>query len=115
MPWVRDRSRALIDSVAGRGYDVVGDLEELMPRPEDHEGYVATRAIPARQMLRVSLRTNAALLRIAAGQRNRIRKYRHRAGELPPEPTPPPEPEQPTVGALGRQAMTLLRRRLTRG
>src|SRR3990170_4047391 len=53
MSWARERSRTLIDALSGSGYDVAGDLEELMPRPEDHQGYVATRAIPARQMLPV--------------------------------------------------------------
>ena len=86
MPWVVERSRALVDALAGGGYDVVGDLEELMPRPEDHEGYLATKSIPARKMLTVSIRTNAALLRIAAQQRERTHVLREELGDIPPAP-----------------------------
>jgi hypothetical protein len=112
--WARERSRAMVDALSTRGYDVVGDLEELMPRPEDHEGYVATRRIPARQMLPVAIRTNVALLRIAAGQRDRIRRYRRQLGELPPEPTPASPAEPATLRDLGRQAMDEIGRRLRR-
>jgi hypothetical protein len=111
--WARERSRTLIDGLAGGGYDVVGDLEELMPRPEDHEGYVATRAIPARQMLPVAIKSNAALLRIAASQRDEIRRYRRELGELPPEPILGPG-GSPTLRERGRQAVTELGRRLRR-
>jgi hypothetical protein len=114
MPWARERSRALIDALATSGYDVTGDLEDLMPRPEDHEGYVATRAIPARQMLRVAIRTNVALLRIAAGQRDRLRRYRRQLGDLPPPPTPDRVPEPVTFHAWRRRAVSELRRRLRR-
>lgn len=110
MPWVRQRSRTLVDSLADSGYDVVGDLEELMPREQDHEGYVATRAIPARQMLPIAIRANAALLRIAAGQRSRIQRYRRRLGELPPEP-----PASPAgLRAQTRHLLSTLRGRLHR-
>ncbi|HEX2176520.1 MAG TPA: hypothetical protein VHG70_11480 [Nocardioidaceae bacterium] len=113
MPWVRDRSRALIDALADRGYDVVGDLEELMPRAEHHEGYVPTGAIPARQMLPIAIKTNAALLRIAAGQRSRIRRYRRQVGDLPPEPQTPPDrlPLRRSVEQAVAQVRHRLRRR----
>jgi hypothetical protein len=114
MPWARERSRALIDALAGGGYDVVGDLEELMPRPEDHQGYVATGAIPARQMLPVAIRTNAALLRIAAHQRDRIRQYRRELGDLPPEPPPAPAEHSATLRDRGRRAVAEMGRRLRR-
>jgi hypothetical protein len=114
MSWARERSRTLIDALATSGYDVVGDLEELMPRPEDHEGYVATRAIPARQMLPVAIKVNATLLRVAANQRDRIRRYRRELGELPAEPTPAPTPESPRLRDLGRQVVAEIGRRFRR-
>jgi hypothetical protein len=108
MPWVRQRSRALIDALADGGYDVVGDLEELMPRAEHHTGYVATSAIPARRMLPIAIKANAALLRIAAGQRTKIRRYRSRLGELPPEPAA-------SVGLRARARRVLSTTRTRRG
>ena len=33
-----ERSRRLIDELTVAGYHVVGDLEELMPRPSEHQG-----------------------------------------------------------------------------
>lgn len=86
IPWVADRSRTLVDALAGSGYDVVGDLDELMPRAEDHKGYVPTKKIRARTMLSISIRMNAALLRIAANERDRTRVLREQLGDLPPQP-----------------------------
>jgi hypothetical protein len=113
MPWVVQRSRAMVDALAASGYAVVGDLEELMPRPEDHEGYVATEAIPARQMLPISIAVSAALLRIAARQRDRLRRYRRELGELPPVAEVSPQPAT-TLRRLGTEAMSEIRRRLRR-
>jgi hypothetical protein len=119
MPWVVERSRAMVEALAGSGYDVVGALEELMPRAEDHEGYVPTKAIRARRMLSVSMRINAALLRIAAQQRERTHVLREELGDLPPEPEALMEEEEPQQQAthvrlrdLGRQAAHELGRRL---
>jgi hypothetical protein len=86
MTWVQERSRAMVDVLSASGYDVVGDLAELIPRAEDHAGYVATGAIRPGQMLPIAIKINAALLRVAAGQRTRIQRYRRELGELPPEP-----------------------------
>jgi hypothetical protein len=118
LPWVVERSRALVDALAGSGYDVVGDLEELIPRPEDHQGYVATRAIGAKMLLPVSIRVNAALLRIAAQQRERTRVLREERGDLPPEPDVFVEEQQQhshgRLRDLSRQATQQLGRRLRR-
>jgi hypothetical protein len=37
LPWVEQRSKQIIDSVSGRGYDIVGDLDDLLP-PADGAG-----------------------------------------------------------------------------
>jgi hypothetical protein len=108
MPWVRKRSRALVDSLSGSGYDVVGDLDDLMPRAEDHQGYVATEDIQPNEMLPIAIRATAALLRIAANQRSRIREYRRELGELPPHP----EESTPDVRSRARQAFSSVRARL---
>jgi hypothetical protein len=110
MPWVQKRSRELIDTLADSGYDVAGDLVELMPRAEDHDGYVATSAIKPGQLLPVSIRVNAALLRIAAGQRTKLQRYRRRLGELPPEPTAPGSGVRARTG----RGLAALRSRLRR-
>ena len=45
LEWVSQRSRQLIDELKGAGYQVEGDLEELMPDPASHATYVSpTRA-----------------------------------------------------------------------
>ncbi|MGH3365662.1 MAG: hypothetical protein ACRDOY_00470 [Nocardioidaceae bacterium] len=110
MPWVRARSRDLVKALADGGYDVVGDLDDLIPRPEDHEGYVPTEAIRPREMLPVALKTTAALLRIAARQQARIRRLRRKLGQLAPDPEPPP----PGVRTRLRGALSGARRRLRR-
>jgi hypothetical protein len=107
LPWVRQRSRAMVDALGEAGYDVVGDLEELMPRPEDHQGYVATGQIRARQTLPIAIRTSAVLLRIAAKQRNQLQRYRRTLGELPPE-------REVGVGTAVRQSLRTLRQRARR-
>jgi hypothetical protein len=120
MPWVQERSRSLVDALSGSGYDIVGDLDDLMPRPEDHQGYVATHDIKAADMLPVAIRTTAALLRIAATQRSRIREYRRELGELPPHPSEStPEARSGAGGGAGsqvrwraRQALAAARARL---
>ncbi|MGH3357044.1 MAG: hypothetical protein ACRDOJ_14190, partial [Nocardioidaceae bacterium] len=61
----------------------------LMPRPEDHEGYVATHAIRGKRMLPIAIKSTAMLLRIAGRQRTRIRQLREQLGEVPPAPEPP--------------------------
>jgi hypothetical protein len=81
-----------------------------MPRAEDHDGYVATRAIKPGQLLPVSIRVNAALLRIAAGQRTKLQRYRRQLGELPPEPTTP----HASVRARTGRGFAALRSRLRR-
>lgn len=110
LPWVRERSRTLVDALDGAGYQVNGDLEELMPRPADHEGYVPTDQIRAKQMLSVSIRTTAALLRIAAKQRAKIQHYQQ-GHEGPPPETSPAVPLRVRTRHLSAVVRSRLRRR----
>ncbi|MDQ4007255.1 MAG: hypothetical protein M3211_04050 [Actinomycetota bacterium] len=110
MPWVLERSRALVDQLAAAGYDVVGDLDDLLPRPQDHEGYVPTRAVRAKAILPAAVRTNVTLLRLAARQRAKIRALRAELGRLPPEQAQP----EPGLRDHARRALATARSRLRR-
>ena len=119
MPRVAERSRTMVDALAGSKYDVVGDIEELMPRPEDHTGYVPTKSVRARTMLTISIRMNAALLRIAAGERDRTRVLREELGDIPPRPEDVPDEhaeqgQHVRLRDLGREAAQELGRRFRR-
>jgi hypothetical protein len=85
--WVMQRSRQLIDELAKSGYQVEGDLEELMPRPSDHEGYVSPTGQSEADLANPAIRAATGLLKHAGRQRRRIVELQHLLeGTTPPPP-----------------------------
>jgi hypothetical protein len=85
MGWVLERSRRLIDELEAAGYPVEGDLEDLMPRPADHEGYVSPTGLADTDLADASFRAATGLLRHAGRQRRRIAELQHQVeGTTPP-------------------------------
>jgi hypothetical protein len=85
MDWVMERSRQLIDQLTAAGYPVEGDLEELMPRPADHEGYVSPTDLADSDLADASFRAAVGLLQQAGRQRRRIAELQHQVeGTTPP-------------------------------
>jgi hypothetical protein len=85
MDWVTKRSRQLIDELKFAGYPVEGDLEDLMPRPADHEGYVSPTDLDDTDLADASFRAATGLLRHAGRQRRRIAELQHQVeGTTPP-------------------------------
>jgi hypothetical protein len=85
MEWVSDRSRQLIDELAAAGYPVAGDLDDLMPRAADHEGYVSPSSLTDADLADASFRAATGLLRQAGRQRRRIAELQHQVdGTTPP-------------------------------
>lgn len=72
MPWVEQRSRRLIVELKKADYLVVGDLEELMPRPVEHEPYVSPTALTEADLAAPAIRAATGLLKQAGRQRRRI-------------------------------------------
>ncbi len=72
MDWVTQRSRRLIEELRTAGYHVVGDLEELMPRPEDHDGYVSPTALTEAELGPAAVRAATGLLQLAGRQRRQL-------------------------------------------
>ena len=60
-PWARERSRALVEAVAAAGYDVVGDLDDLLPGPPS--GGRQPEDLGADDLLPVAMDALAGLLR----------------------------------------------------
>ncbi|MPZ61375.1 MAG: hypothetical protein GEU93_08765 [Propionibacteriales bacterium] len=121
MPWALDKSREMVTELRKGGYDVCGDLEELIPRPEDHENFTARTDLTGDRLLPSAVLTIAALLRIAARQKRQLRELRARLGELPPTaasfPSGSPGSGSTASGSLrgrlragGRRARSRLRR-----
>ncbi|MGI8433389.1 MAG: hypothetical protein ACR2LE_01400 [Nocardioidaceae bacterium] len=71
LPWVSDRSRQLIDELESAGYDVEGDLEELMPQPEGHAAYVSPTDQTEADLADAAIRAATGLLKQAGRQRRR--------------------------------------------
>lgn len=71
MEWASQRSRQLIQSLQQSGYAVEGDLEELMPRPEDHAAYVSPTDQTDADLGDAAVRAATGLLRHAGRQRRR--------------------------------------------
>ena len=88
MDWVEQRSGQLIDELAASGYDIVGDLAELMPVRAEHEGYVSPTTLTEPDLGSAAIRAATGLLRQAGRQRRRIGDMQHRIdGTAPPKPT----------------------------
>jgi hypothetical protein len=87
MEWVVERSRRLIDELSAAGYPVEGDLQELMPRPSDHEGYVSPTHQTDADLADAAIRAATGLLKQAGRQRRRIVELQHQVdGTTPPAP-----------------------------
>ncbi len=88
LDWVMDRSRQLIDELKVAGYGVEGDLEELMPRPEDHATYVSPTQLTDAELAPAAMRAATGLLRHSGRQRRRIVELQDAAaGIVPRRPT----------------------------
>ncbi|MBA3265899.1 MAG: hypothetical protein H0T14_05925 [Nocardioidaceae bacterium] len=107
MEWACERSRQLIENLQKAGYAVAGDLEELMPRPADHAGYVSPTMQTEADLGDAAIRAATGLLRHAGRQRRRILELQREIKGLDPmPPAKPPGRYQRTRRATGK----LLRR-----
>ncbi len=72
MEWVTKRSRQLIDDLKAAGYQVEGDLEELMPNEADHAEHVSPTELTEADLAPAAIRAASGLLRHSARQRRKI-------------------------------------------
>ncbi len=79
VPWVRGLEDAWIDDLAGRGYDVVGDLGELRGVVPDEAAWVDPDEVRGRQVTDASLAAIKALLLDSAAMSTELDRVR---GEL---------------------------------
>jgi len=85
MGWACERSRQLIESLQEAGYHVEGDLEELMPRPEDHAAYISPTDQTDAELGHAAVRAATGLLRHAGRQRRRILELQRGAKNHKPQ------------------------------
>jgi hypothetical protein len=85
--WVLERSRELVASLEPRGYDVVGDLKELVPDLSRHRDDVPTAELPTGAMLNSSVIALASMLEAATDQQATIRELRTRLREAGLDPS----------------------------
>ncbi len=82
--WAAGLSEDWIGELAGRGYDVVGDLADLRPDPVDGTPYRDPDAAPPKQVRDAAVLSTVTLLRRAAELRGEVEDLRsrlHRAEE----------------------------------
>lgn len=83
LEWITARSQQLIAELAASGYRVEGDLAELLPRPQDHEGYVSPTTLTDADVAPAAIRAATELLRHSGRQRRRIAALQSRLGGGP--------------------------------
>lgn len=85
LPWVEQRSVQLVEEVRRAGYDVVGDLDELMPDASTHAEFVSPTDLTDADLAPAAIRAATGLLLHAGRQRRRIQELEDRlAGRTSP-------------------------------
>jgi hypothetical protein len=74
--WAAEWSANLVAELASSGYDIIGDLTELVPRPEDHSEHVSPTALTDADLAPAAIRATTGLLRHAAKQNRQIKRLR---------------------------------------
>ena len=75
--WAKEQAEVLISGLAAAGYDVVGDLDELRPRPPREPGLAPPAARPHDPVLDAAVEAAAALV---------VNQYRKEYPEARPQP-----------------------------
>ncbi|MGH3446303.1 MAG: hypothetical protein ACRDQA_05890 [Nocardioidaceae bacterium] len=94
---VERRSRRLVDELAQAGYQVEGDLEELMPRPEDHAAYTSPTQLTDADLAPAAFRASVGMLRRSA-------RLRRKVAQLTTALEAQPDPAEPTPTDRAREA-----------
>jgi hypothetical protein len=114
LDWALEWSKAMVAEVESRGYDVVGDLSDLMPRAESHAEHVSPSGLSDAELAPAAMRATTGLLRHAAKQRHRIVRLRQQLeGDDRPAFSyqPPPRSLARRVVDRGRGLLERIRRR----
>ncbi len=90
--WVVRRSEELVDGIRAAHYDVVGDLDELIPPPLDGPGPTPAHQADSQAVAEVAVYAIARLLENAWGLQRRLTQVRH---DLAEERKHQPAPELP--------------------
>jgi hypothetical protein len=85
--WVLERSHELVTALELRGYDVVGDLKELVPDLARHRDYVPTAELSTGAMLASSIIALSRMLETASDQQATIAELRRRLREAGLDPS----------------------------
>ncbi len=88
MAWVSQRSRQLIAALDTAGYQIEGNLDELMPRPADHLPHISPTTLTDADLADAAIRAATGLLRHSGRQRRRLVELQRAAH---PEPSTGPE------------------------
>ncbi len=75
--WAKEQAEVLISGLAASGYDLVGDLDELRPRPPREPGLAPPAALPHDPVLDAAVEAAAALV---------VNQYRKEYPEARPQP-----------------------------
>ncbi len=117
MQWVSSRSQQLIDELRAARYSVEGNLDELLPRPQDHAAYVSPTQLSEADLGPAAIRAATGLLQQAGRQRRRITELRRMTELQAAEPGRKPRRRTPTdvAGAGYWRARRVAGRWLRRG
>jgi hypothetical protein len=85
--WVMERSHELVSALEPQGFDVVGDLKELIPDLARHSDYVPTAELDPGALLSSSIIAIAELLQAATEEQAKVRELRARLRDAGLDPS----------------------------
>ncbi len=95
MDWAVAWSEELVAAIEARGYDVVGDLAELLPRRDDHAAYVSPTSLGDAALAPAATRAATRVLLYSSRQRKTIRELRDQLGDSEASGYRPPSQAEP--------------------
>ncbi|HET7172966.1 MAG TPA: hypothetical protein VFI30_01640 [Nocardioidaceae bacterium] len=111
LPWVVERSKRLVAELREARYDVVGDLDELIPAADDLPDHVSPTGLSDRDLAEASLKAAAGAIKLAAKVREENLLLREQLAKPEPAPARPGEPAATTGhGPVRRLVGKTLRR-----
>jgi hypothetical protein len=113
LPRLEEITETWVRRVKDAGYDVVGDLDDLRPRPVE-SGVPVRHKVPAKDSRDLAVEAVAVLTAEVAALRGQVRELKAaqaRAAAPPPPPPPPPSRLRRLRRAVRRPAGTLRRRK----
>lgn len=110
LAWVTERSQKLIGELAAAGYRIEGDLNDLLPRAEEHRPYVSPTELTDADLAPAAIRAATGLLQHSGRQRRRIMELQANQGTAGPTHVRPADGRRGLLARARSAAGRVLRR-----